>query len=263
MIRVTAIQPFLTEKRSKEERLLEGLRLLAAAPNSDLILLPELWLTGFFSFPEYHRESEPLDGPSLTTLREQVAKIGTHVLLGSFVEREDDRLYNTAVMIDPDGEILARYRKIHLFGYQSQEQALLTPGQQPLVFDLPWGRAGIATCYDLRFPELFRLMVEQGATMFLVPSAWPMARLFAWRLFCQARAHENLAWLLSCNCAGTDHGVALAGNSLLVDPRGQIIAQGDEQGGLISAVIDPTLPQTLRQDFPALADRVFRIGERW
>ena len=262
MIRVTAIQPFLKEKRNKEERLQEALRMLTAAPASDLILLPELWLTGFFSFSEYHRESEPLDGPSLTTLRQQVAKLATHVLLGSFIEREDDLLYNTAVMIDPHGEILARYRKIHLFGYQSQEQALLTPGKQPVVFDLPWGRAGIATCYDLRFPELFRLMVEQGATMFLVPSAWPMARLFAWQLFCQARAHENLAWLLSCNCAGSDCDVDFAGNSMLVDPGGQIVARADERGGLVSALIDPTLPQALRQAFPALSDRVFQGSER-
>jgi len=262
MIRVTAIQPFFKDRQGKEERLGEILRLLSAAPSSDLLLLPELWLTGFFSFSDYRSQSETLDGPSLTTLREKVAQLGVHVMLGSFIERESERLYNTAVMIDPAGEILARYRKIHLFGYQSQEKSLLSPGDQPIVFDLPWGRAGIASCYDLRFPELFRLMVDQGASMFLVPSAWPMARLFAWRLFCQARAHENLAWLLSRNCAGVNQDAALAGNSMLVDPGGQIVAQGDEREGLITAIIDPTLPQTLRQAFPALADRVFRFGKR-
>ena len=170
-----------------------------------------------------------------------------------------DHLYNAALLLGPDGEILAQYRKIHLFGYQSEERRLLTAGETPVVADLPWGKSGITTCYDLRFPELYRLMVDQGATFFLVPSAWPMARLEAWRLFNRSRAHENLAFLISCNCAGGGKETPFAGHSMIVDPAGTIVAEGSESGCFVTAEIDPERVLTVRKEFSALNDRVFAM----
>jgi predicted amidohydrolase len=124
------------------------------------------------------------------------------------------------------------------------------------VTDTPWGICGFSTCYDLRFPELFRRMVDQGARLFLIASAWPLVRLEAWKLFNRARAHENLAFLISCNAAGFNDGKQYAGHSMIVDPLGQVVAQGGEQEELVSAEIDPGLVDTVRQDFSALDDRV-------
>jgi predicted amidohydrolase len=261
MVRITVIQLRLAD-RSKEENLAMVLRLLDEAPPSDLLLLPELWPSGFFSFDWYREESEEIDGPLVGALRQKVAERATYTMIGSFVERSGNEYYNTALMLDPQGEVLARYRKVHLFGFQSRERSLLTPGEGPVVFDLPWGRAGITTCYDLRFPELYRLMVDDGASIFLIPSAWPMARLAAWRLFNQARAHENLAYLISCNCAGESRGTAFAGHSMIVDPLGKIIAETAEQGCYLTAEIDPQLAATARRNFSALDDRVYRVIDR-
>ena len=214
-LRITCIQVEMRD-REKGEALDHVITLLNKAPRSDLILLPELWPSGYFAFHRYQMDSEPLDGPIMTTLQEEARALKTYLLTGSFVEKQGKNLFNTTVLISPKGEKLAVYRKIHLFGYQSQEKRLLTPGRSISVARLPWAVCGIATCYDLRFPELFRLMMEAGATMFLIPSAWPRARIDAWTLFNRVRAHENLAFLFSCNGTGLNEGVNLGGHSLLV-----------------------------------------------
>ncbi len=254
-MRVTSIQMRI-EDRPKEENVSAALRLLDQAPPSDLILLPELWPCGYFSFGRYQEESEPIDGPTVSALREKANVLGAHVLMGSLVLREGKNLFNAALLLDPEGGIVAQYRKIHLFGYQSEERKLLTAGQGPVVVKTPWGNAGITTCYDLRFPELYRRMVDQGATIFLVPSAWPLARLEAWRLFNRARAHENLSYLFSCNCAGTSEGKTFAGHSMIVDPGGEVLAEGGEAGCFVSAEIDPQRVGAVRKEFSALDDRV-------
>ena len=175
--------------------------------------------------------------------------------MGSMVEKDDGHFYNTSILLNPAGEIAARYRKIHLFGYLSQESTILEPGEDIVVADTPWGKSGLSTCYDLRFPELYRRMVEKGATFFLVASAWPRVRLEAWRLFNRCRAHENLAFLISCNCAGANQGNTYAGHSMIVDPLGQIISEGAEEEAWISAEIDPRRVDAVRKEFPALEDR--------
>lgn len=256
-MRITSIQLGMKD-RPKKETVAHALGLVDQASESDLILLPEIWPCGFFSFDRYRSDSESLDGPTVTAFKQKAKAHGAHILMGSLVEKQGEQFYNTSVFINPRGEIAARYRKIHLFGYQSDETRILTPGQDVVVTDTPWGVCGFSTCYDLRFPELFRLMVDQGVRFFLVASAWPHVRLEAWRLFNRARAHENLAFLISCNAAGSNAGKQYAGNSMIVDPLGQIVAQGGEQEQLVSAEIDPGLVDSVRQDFSALDDRVFK-----
>ena len=254
-MRVTSIQLGM-EDRPKDETVAHALGLVNQASGSDLILLPEIWPCGFFSFDRYRSDSETLEGPTVTAFRQKARDQNAHILMGSLVEQEGQNFYNTTIFINPEGEIAARYRKIHLFGYQSDETRILTPGQEVVVIDTLWGTCGFSTCYDLRFPELFRRMVDQGARLFLVASAWPLVRLEAWKLFNRARAHENLAFLVSCNAAGFNDGKQYAGHSMIVDPLGQIVAEGSEQEELVSAEIDPGLVDTVRQDFSALDDRV-------
>jgi predicted amidohydrolase len=254
-MRVTSIQ-LAIQDRSKMDTLAYVLRLLDKTPKSDLILLPEIWPTGYFSFSRYEKEAETIDGETVQALRKKAKELSTYIFMGSFVEKDGDALFNTSVMLNPAGEIIAKYRKIHLFGYQSDERKLLKAGTDIPVVSLPWGKTGFSTCYDLRFPELYRKLVDNGAEFFLITSAWPERRLNAWRLFNQSRAHENLAFLFSCNCAGVNEGATYAGHSMFVNPLGEIIAEAGNSEEILSAEFDPALVHQVRKDFTALRDRV-------
>ncbi len=256
-MRVTSIQLEIKD-RSKEATLEYVLFQLDQSRGSDLILLPEIWPTGYLSFDRYAKDSEPVDGPLVQAMRRKAAEIKAHLFMGSFVERDGDGLYNTSLFLNPKGEILAKYRKIHLFGFQSDERKLLCPGKEIVVTDTPWGKVGLSTCYDLRFPEFYRKMLDLGAKYFLVTSAWPYPRLEAWTLFNKARAHENLAYLFSCNCAGIDRGRQYVGHSMFVDPLGIPIASAGDNETLLSAEVDMGLVDLARKNFTALDDRVFK-----
>lgn len=256
-MKVASIQLGIAD-RAKEENIEHVLAMLGQVSDVDLVLLPEIWPSGYFSFDRYQAESEPADGPTAEIFRTKARERKCHILMGSFVEKDGGHIYNTTLLLGPEGNTLARYRKIHLFGYQSDERKILTSGRDVVVVDTAWGPSGFSTCYDLRFPELFRLMVDKGATVFLIPSAWPMARLAAWRLFNRARAHENLAYLISCNCAGYNSGTQYAGHSMIVDPLGQVVAEGGESEEVVTAEIDPGLVDSVREEFSFLDNRVFR-----
>src|SRR5437764_608228 len=161
-MRVTSIQLEIQD-RPRAETLDHVLALLDRARGSDLILLPELWPCGYFAFERYRGESEPVDGPTVAALAARARELVAFIFIGSFVERDGDRLYNTCILLDSDGLVVARYRKIHLFGFQSEEPRLLRAGDEVVVATTPWGRVGLSLCYDLRFPELYRRMIDQGA----------------------------------------------------------------------------------------------------
>jgi predicted amidohydrolase len=242
--------------RPKEKNVEHALGMIDRAPQSDLILLPEIWPCGFFSFDRYERDSEIIDGPIVRAFKDKARERNCYIFMGSMVENDGGQLFNTSIFLNPKGDIVAHYRKMHLFGYQSEEASILTPGRDVVVANTPWGVTGFSNCYDLRFPELFRRMVDQGAKFFLVTSAWPHVRLEAWKLFNRSRAHENLAFLISCNCAGANQDKKYAGHSMIIDPLGRVVAEGGDEEELVSARIDPELVDTVRQDFPALEDRV-------
>jgi predicted amidohydrolase len=259
-MRVTSVQLGMKD-RLKEANVEHALELIDQAPESDLFLLPEIWPCGFFSFDRYKRDSESIDGVTVNAFCNKAREKNCYILMGSIVEDDGDNYYNTSIFLNPEGKIAARYRKIHLFGYQSDETKILTPGKEVVVTATPWGASGFSTCYDLRFPELFRCMLDQGAQFFLVASAWPLVRLEAWRLFNRVRAHENLAFLFSCNAAGANCGKQYAGHSMIVDPLGRIISEGGEEEELVTAEIDPALVAEARRDFSALDDRVLNYAD--
>ncbi len=258
-MRVSCVQLAITN-RPKEATLRHVLALLDQTRGSDLVLLPELWPCGFFAFDRYATDSETVAGPMVAALRGKARELRVHLLTGSFVERDGPDLFNTTLLLDPDGEILARYRKIHLFGLNSEERRLLRRGDEVMVVPTPWGRAGFAICYDLRFPELFRLMLNRGADFFVVTSAWPQPREEAWLLLTRARAVENLAYLFACNAAGEVGGRRYLGRSMIVDPTGAVLADGGTGEGIITVDVDPERVAEARREFPFLDDRVFDLG---
>jgi predicted amidohydrolase len=239
----------------------------AAQRGADLVALPEIFTVGYFAFDSYSRAAEPLDGETTRALQEVASATDTAVLAGSFVEDlaessargfdtpEDDGYANTSVFIDDDGNRRSVYRKHHLFGYGSAEQDLLTPGASLGTVD--WGgfTIGMTTCYDLRFPELYRELVERGVSLVLVPSAWPYPRVEHWRLLPQARAVENLCYVATINGVGRFEENTLLGRSTVYDPWGTAVAGLGEQAGIVTARVDPDDVDQRRDEFPALDDR--------
>ncbi len=222
---------------------------------ADLVVLPELWNVGFMSFDRYAPEAETVDGPTLSAMRQAAQEIGAHVHAGSFVEKDGDRYFNSSYLLSPAGEVLGRYRKIHLFGYNSRETEILTPGKATTVVETPLGNIGMATCFDLRFPELFRAMVDAGAEIFLVCSAWPYPRLQPWLIFNRVRALENQCFLVSANASGTNRSARFVGRSLIVDPWGETVADAGDGETIVRGKIDLAGVAAARERFPALASR--------
>ena len=222
---------------------------------SDLVILSEIWNVGFMSFDRYVAEAEDCNGQTLTSLRAAAQKIGVYLHTGSFVEKKNGHYYNSSYLISPDGDILANYLKIHLFGYNSKETRILTPGDAIVVVETPIGKIGLATCYDLRFPELFRNMVEQGAEIFLICSAWPYPRLEHWLMLNRVRALENQCFLMCSNSVGLNQGIQFVGHSMVIDPWGTILAGAGDKETIVKTEINSADLQTARQQFPALADR--------
>lgn len=229
---------------------------------ADLVILPEIWNIGFMSFDRYMTEAETYEGPTLSAVREAAVKIQAHVHTGSFVEKDGNRYYNTSYLVSPDGEILGRYRKTHLFGYNSKETKILTPGNSVTVVETSLGNIGMATCFDLRFPELFRTMVDRGTEIFLICSAWPYPRLEHWLMLNRVRAMENQCFLISANSTGINQGVQFVGHSMVVDAWGISVASGGDQEVIVSTDIELSDVHSARKVFPGLASRLDWLNER-
>jgi len=253
-MKVASIQLSVVEnnKNATLDKAVEGIH---KARGADLIVLPELWNIGFMSFDRYVPEAEDRNGPTLTALRNAARELKVHIHTGSFVEKEGGKHFNSSYLLSPQGEILVNYRKIHLFGFNSKETQLLNNGHQVVVADTPLGKIGLATCYDLRFPELFRRMVEQGAELFLVSSAWPYPRLEHWIMLNRVRALENQCFLVSSNSVGMNRGSQFVGHSMMVNPWGILLASGGDEEVVLKADIDLNEVKSARARFPALADR--------
>ncbi|MCP3873684.1 MAG: carbon-nitrogen family hydrolase [Desulfobacteraceae bacterium] len=253
-MKVASIQ-FSVVENNKNATLKKAKAAIEQCHDADLVILPEIWNIGFMSFDRYIKEAEKIDGPTITMLQGLAQHIDAYIHTGSFIEKENGHYYNTSLLLSPQGDILTTYRKIHLFGYKSRETELLTPGKSPVTVKTPLGIIGMATCFDLRFPELFRKMVDNGTQIFLVTSAWPHLRLEPWIMFNKVRALENQCFLISANSSGINNKVQFAGHSMLVDPWGSVIASAKDEETIVKSRIDLNKVQEARTTFPALAER--------
>lgn len=242
-------------ENDKQKSLEKAVANIRRCQGADLVILPELWNIGFMSFDRYIADAEEVDGPTLTTLRQTAKEINAHLHIGSFVEKDGNNFYNSSYLISPEGEILGNYRKIHLFGHNSLEKQILTPGDEAVVVDTALGKIGLATCFDLRFPELFRRMVDQGAELFMICSAWPYPRLEDWIMLNRVRALENQCFLMSADSVGFNQGTQLVGHSMIVNPWGIILASAGDDEVIIKAEIDISEVKAARDRFPELASR--------
>ncbi len=238
----------------------------AARQGAQLVALPE-------HFACYGPEevvaaaAQPLDGPLVAEFRELAGKLGITLLLGSFPEQAGagEKPYNTSVLIGPQGQILAHYRKMHLFDVEltgvpaHRESGFTQPGREVVTAALPGTRfiAGLAVCYDLRFPELFRAQVDRGANLIFLPAAFTFnTGRDHWEVLLRARAIENLSYVVAPAQWGQHApGRKSYGRSLIIDPWGQVLAQAADGEGLIFARLDVERLEGLRRELPCLEHR--------
>ncbi len=261
MTRVALLQIDVSDTEPVDVRIKRVLDLVEGlAGKCDIAVLPELWHVGAFNNAALRPHAVSRDSELITSLQAATKSAGIWLHAGSFVELHDgDKLSNTSLVIRPDGTVAEFYRKIHLFGFDQGEAIMLERGDDVVIVDnSPVGRAGIATCYDLRFPELFRAQQEQGAQTFLLCSGWPTPRINHWRVLIQARAIENQAWFIACNEVGVNGDYILGGNSMIVSPRGDIVCEAGATEEILFADIDVDMADEWRQSFPILRDRVMR-----
>lgn len=236
----------------------------AAADGAQLIVLPEKW-TAMGSDEQLRAAAESLDGPSIAWARAIARELGVELVAGSIVERVPGRekLANTCVHVAADGDVKAVYRKVHMFdvevgGRAYRESDLEDPGEEIVDSTTADGvRLGLSVCYDVRFPELYRILAVRGALVFPLPAAFTLATTRDhWETLLRARAIENQAFVVAANQIGEHPGGACSGGrSMIVDPWGIVLAQASDGEGHVVAELDLARQHEIRERLPALANR--------
>jgi predicted amidohydrolase len=262
-VRVAAVQ--LNSNGDKQRNLAAAERLVraAAADGAEFVALPEKWNL-LASGGELLAGAESLDGPSLSAARGWARELGVHLLAGSISERgeEGEKASNTSVLIDPAGEDVAVYRKIHMFdvdagGVSYRESEHERPGTEVVVAPVEGLTLGMTVCYDLRFPELFRILALRGARIIAVPSAFTLATgRDHWEVLLRARAIENQLFVLAPNQVGeAPPHYSSFGRSLIVDPWGVVLATAPDGECFVAADLDFSDQDRIREALPSLANR--------
>ncbi|XID94370.1 carbon-nitrogen family hydrolase [Paenibacillaceae bacterium WGS1546] len=226
----------------------------ALDPKPDLIVLPEMWNTGY-ALDDIRSLADPDGTRTRSIVSDFCRRRGVGVLAGSIAElREGDAVTNTARVFDRTGKETAEYSKIHLFQLMN-EHLHLAAGATPGLFELGGVPAAVMICYDIRFPELARKLALNGAKILFVPAEWPHPRLHHWRTLLQARAIENQMYVVACNTVGESGGANFFGHSMVVDPWGEIVAEAEERETILVAELDLGLVDEVRGRIPVFADR--------
>jgi predicted amidohydrolase len=263
-MRVAAVQLTSTPDKARNVEAASSLIAGAAGAGAALVVLPELF-NRWGSARELRDGAESLDGPTITRMRELASELGIWLVAGSIVERleaSDGRHANTSCLVSPDGELVATYRKIHLFdvdveGFAYQESATVAPGEEIVVADAGPLRLGMAICYDLRFPEEFRIQALRGATVVTLPSAFTaVTGKDHWEPLLRARAIENQVFVIAPDQRGASTPkLHWHGRSMIVDPWGVVLAQAADTECFITADLDLAAQKDVRSRVPSLENR--------
>ena len=263
-MRVAAVQLTSTADRERNLATADRLTRAAAATGAELVVLPEKW--SVLGTPEETAAgAEPFDGPALSWAREVARELGIDLVAGSIAERVPGQAKgsNTSAHISPDGEVRAVYRKIHMFdvevgGRTYRESENEEPGDEIVVSETAGGvELGLTVCYDLRFPELYRILAIRGARVLVVPAAFTLATTREhWEVLLRARAIEDQAFVIAANQIG-EHakGLRSGGRSMIVDPWGVVLAQAPDSETYVTAELDLERQAEIRRSLPSLANR--------
>jgi predicted amidohydrolase len=263
LLRAGAVQMNATTDPAANLAVADRLVREAAARGARLVVLPEKWAL-YGSGPQLHAGAQAIDGPAISWARDCARELSLELVAGSFTElAPDGRRHNTSLHISPDGEVRAIYRKIHMFdvtidGLEYRESEFEEAGDEIVVSKTDQGvELGMTICYDLRFPELYRILALRGARVLVVPSAFtlPTTRDH-WETLLRARAIENQAFVIGANQIGENvPGRFAGGRSMIVDPWGIVLAQASDSAGVIVADLDLGRLATIRGSLPSLANR--------
>jgi deaminated glutathione amidase len=266
-MRAAAIQLNSTGDKARNVQTAERLVRAAAGDGAELAVLPEKWNLLGDSATQL-AGAEPLDGPTISAARAWARELGIHLIAGSIAERVEgqEKAFNTSTLIGPDGELEARYRKIHMFdvdvgGVVYRESDHDEPGDEvvsaALGAPLEGVTVGLTVCYDLRFPELYRILAVRGATVITVPSAFTLdTGKDHWEVLLRARAIENQAFVVGANQVGeAPPHYRSYGRSAIVDPWGVVLAQAPDEECFVAADLDLELQERVRATLPSLANR--------
>lgn len=234
-----------------------------AATGADLVMLPEMWTTGYALQALAGNLADQGGQPTGALLARLAQECGVYIA-GSVADERAGKVYNLATVYGPRGERLGGYDKSHLVPMMD-EHLYLHAGEAAAIVDLGEAKAGLAICYDLRFPELFRTLALGGAQVMLIPAEWPAQRLHHWRTLLMARAIENQCFVLACNRVGRDASNQFPGHSMIIDPWGNILAEGGEGEEIVRAEIDLTQVAEIRARIPVFRDRrpgIYRLSDQ-
>jgi omega-amidase len=253
-MRVAALQLNIAwEDRQANYRRVRQRATDAKKVGAELVVLPEMFSTGFSMNTSV--TAEPPDGPTPSFIRGLAAEFDLAIVAGYVESTPSGRSRNTALAVDARGNILASYAKVHLFSFAGEHEHH-EPGLRPVCFELNGVRFSLAVCYDLRFPEFFRLTAADTDAMIIIAS-WPSTRQHHWDALPSARAIENQFYVIGVNRVGVGGSLSYAGGSAIVDPLGALLACGGDTEGLVIADIFAEEVQKVRAAFPFLADRHF------
>ncbi|WNR42389.1 carbon-nitrogen family hydrolase [Paenibacillus roseipurpureus] len=219
----------------------------------DVIIFPEMWNTGY-ALTEIHQLADVNGERTKAFLSAFAHEHQVNIIGGSIANKRGDRVLNTIYAWDREGREMAEYSKIHLFRLMDEEK-FLHSGDQLGLFELEGVPAGAMICYDIRFPELSRKLALDGARILFVPAEWPHPRLHHWRTLLMARAIENQMYVVSCNRVGTSGTTNFFGHSMVIDPWGEVLVEGDESEAILRAEIDLEEVVRVRGKIPVFEDR--------
>src|SRR5690625_2364850 len=222
----------------------------------DTLVLPEMWNTGF-KLMELDELADVDDEPSASFLQELAKKHQVNIVGGSIANKKDGKFYNTSIVVNREGSIVYKYDKIHLVPMLNEHKYLSGGTEKVQTFELEGVKMGLIICYDLRFPELARKLSLEGAQNLHVVAQWPEARKDHWKHLQIARAIENQFFVVSSNTVGTHDGSPFAGTSMIIDPWGTTVAQGDPvKEETVMARLDLSVVPKIRKDVPVFSSRV-------
>ncbi|GLB60435.1 carbon-nitrogen family hydrolase [Cytobacillus sp. NCCP-133] len=225
----------------------------ALKTNPDLIVLPELWTTGY-DLTRLEDIADENAASAIDFLKRIAQKNNVHLVGGSVANKTEDCVYNTLLVVDKNGNTIHQYSKLHLFKLMN-EHLYLTGGKEKGAFSLENRRFAGMICYDIRFPEWIRAHTSKGAEALFVVAEWPLARLSHWRTLLIARAIENQCYIIACNRAGSDPENIFAGHSMIIDPWGEVVAEGSENEEIVRGEIDLDKVKEVRKMIPIFEDR--------
>lgn len=262
MVRVLCIQtkPVIGDKGFNINYIEQ--QLIKVNEKIDLVVLPEFFSTGISHEVFVNEPEDSNGGETILEISRLALKYDTNIVAGTVIEKDNNKLYNTAFIIDRKGKVLDKYRKIHLFDYMGgSEGTRITPGNRLVIAELDFGKIGLGICYDIRYPLHYKKLAQLEADIIVLPTAWIISgdkylntlegEQDMWIALNRVRAYDNMVYTVSCNQTGLiNENIGAIGNSMIVSPLGEVIVNAGNEEGFIAAELDLSIIKNLRASYP-------------